>query len=293
MSIGLIIDTPLTLRHPVISEVLRLLQPRQRVTILTSLDSPYRRGSDQQMIEAVLSADLYQLKGHTVEALQLARLLEMRGARVVNSAQSGEICRDRLQMHNLLARNGLSGPRTWAWSSPEDLLREAAKASGESMLPFPAVIKSRYSARNDLITRVDRREDLAQLARDWPHEPLILQELLPSDGRDIKLWMIGSALFAARRRSPLWNPAEESDEILASEAIPSAWREIAHEVGHVFGLQLYGVDLLETERGAVVLDVNAFPGFRGVHDAAQVLVAFIEHLLCEPSSLLLRQPDQA
>ena len=51
------------------------------------------------------------------------------------------------------------------------------------------------------------------------------------------------------------------------------------EVGRVFGLRLYGVDLLMTEQGPIVVDVNSFPGFRGVVGADSALISLIERLL--------------
>ncbi len=51
---------------------------------------------------------------------------------------------------------------------------------------------------------------------------------------------------------------------------------LAQRVGEVVGLELYGVDVLLGEAGPVVVDVNPFPGFRGVADAPRLIA---EHLL--------------
>jgi len=44
-------------------------------------------------------------------------------------------------------------------------------------------------------------------------------------------------------------------------------------------LRLYGVDLLVTEHGPIIVDVNSFPGFRGVPGADDALVDLVERLL--------------
>jgi glutathione synthase/RimK-type ligase-like ATP-grasp enzyme len=41
------------------------------------------------------------------------------------------------------------------------------------------------------------------------------------------------------------------------------------------GLGLYGVDLIETEEGPFVIDINSLPGYKGIEGAAQRVAAFI------------------
>ena len=53
-------------------------------------------------------------------------------------------------------------------------------------------------------------------------------------------------------------------------------QRIALQVGRVFGLQVYDVDFLMTEQGPVVIDVNSFPGYKGVPGIVRVVVDYIE-----------------
>jgi ribosomal protein S6--L-glutamate ligase len=48
-------------------------------------------------------------------------------------------------------------------------------------------------------------------------------------------------------------------------------RDIVLKCGEVLGLHLYGVDLVRTERGPFVVDVNYFPGYKGVPGAAKLI----------------------
>jgi hypothetical protein len=45
------------------------------------------------------------------------------------------------------------------------------------------------------------------------------------------------------------------------------WAHLALEIGQVFNLRLYGVDLLIAEQRSVAVNVKVFPGFRGVPGA--------------------------
>jgi ribosomal protein S6--L-glutamate ligase len=52
-------------------------------------------------------------------------------------------------------------------------------------------------------------------------------------------------------------------------------REIALRCGRVFGVGLYGVDLITSDGKPYVVDINTFPGFKGVARAAELLAEYI------------------
>ena len=148
-------------------------------------------------------------------------------------------------------------------------------------LPFPQIIKSYYSHRGDLVEKVDSIDQLEALASEWSQEPIVLQAFAAGDGWDIKMWVIDQQIFAARRRTPLEPDASKEDFPISPEELPDEWAHIAKEIGRVFNMRLYGIDLLMTERGPIIVDVNGFPGFRGVPGADSALVALVEHIAIE------------
>ena len=148
-----------------------------------------------------------------------------------------------------------------------------------STLPFPLVIKSRYSHRGDFVGTVHGVEELVARAGAGGEEPVVLQEFVPGNGWDVKVWVIDGELFAVRRRSSLEPDADGPDVPMSTEALGSEWTSMTLEIGRVFDLRLYGVDWLVTEHGPVVVDVNSFPGFRGVAGAEFALISLVERLL--------------
>src|SRR5207245_1841717 len=185
-------------------------------------------------------------------------------------------CQDRVIMAQRMKEARLPWPRTWSFPSLEDALGQHSLLSA---LPFPLIIKSRYSHRGDLVDRVHNVEQLQALAGQWNQEPFILQEFVHGDGWDIKLWIIDQQIFAARRRTPLEANAPKEDFPIPTEKLPSDWRAITLEIGRVFNLRLYGVDLLLTEQGPIIVDVNSFPGFRCVDGAVSDLLYLIDRLV--------------
>lgn len=264
MHICLIIDNPETSHHPVLQTMLHKLEAHHHI----ALHNVYAE-------KTIPQADLYLLKSHASEALAIAYQLEQRGAMVVNSHSSAEACRDRVLMAQRLETAGLPQPRTLVFPTLAHALLPQ-----EPLPELPWIIKSRYSYRGDLVIKLQAYEELQDLFIHWGEEPVILQEFAAGDGWDIKLWVIDGQIFAARRRSPLQTNVSKEDIPTTSKALPDHWTAIAQQVGQAFGLHLYGVDLIETEHGALIVDVNAFPGFRGVPGADDALVALVEKYTC-------------
>jgi ribosomal protein S6--L-glutamate ligase len=122
------------------------------------------------------------------------------------------------------------------------------------------------------------RTELLDLLPEWGDEPVAAQEFAANDGFDIKVWVIGADLSAARRRSALESTDKSSDEFLDPADLPAEWTRTARDAGAALGLQLYGVDLLITGGRPVVVDLNPFPGFRGAHHPADSLLRFLATL---------------
>ena len=143
---------------------------------------------------------------------------------------------------------------------------------------WPLVVKSRTSSRRDLVLLVAGPGDIAELLPEWGDEPVVAQEFAANDGFDIKVWVIGADLSAARRRSALVSSDKSSDEFLDPAELPVDWIRTARDAGAALGLQLFGVDLLITGGRPVVVDINPFPGFRGARGPAESLLRFLSTL---------------
>ncbi|MFE7564456.1 RimK family alpha-L-glutamate ligase [Kitasatospora sp. NPDC057500] len=263
MRIGLITPAP---DHPLLAAAGALLTALgHRVEALDPADPPAAGAGPL--------ADVYLLKARTPAALALARTLEESGAPVVNTAAATELCQDRTAMADLARRAGLPFAPTRTADGPAELLA-LAEAGG---LALPLVVKSRHSRRHDLVARADDLAGLRALAEQWPGEPVVAQPYLPSTGWDQKLWVVDGRLFCTRRRSELADPghtgAPHGGGGFGPADLPAGRARLALRVGEVFGLDVYGVDLLDGPDEPVVVDVNAFPGIRGQAGAPEALAA--------------------
>jgi ribosomal protein S6--L-glutamate ligase len=276
MHICLIMDNPETPHHPVIGVALQKLRATHTVRLL---DVRTLTESDALAVEKQNQlADLYLLKSHAPQALAVAHVLEQKGALVINSWAASVACQDRVLMAQRMREANLPWPFTRCFSTLGSLLADREMLAG---LPFPQIIKSYYSHRGDLVEKVDSIDQLKTLAPEWSQEPIVLQEFAAGDGWDVKMWVIDQQIFAARRRTPLEPNASKEDYPISPEELPPSWAHIANEIGRVFNMRLYGIDLLMPEQGPIIVDVNGFPGFRGVPGADSALVAMVEHIAQE------------
>ncbi|MFI1535723.1 RimK family alpha-L-glutamate ligase [Streptomyces anandii] len=257
MRVALITSEP---GHPLLSRTTALLAPDHPVDVLDPRTPP-------PVPEPL--ADVYLLKARTPHALALARDLERRGARVINSAAATALCQDRTAMAALALDAGLPFAATGTFTTLAEL------ASGPT-LSGPAVVKSRHSRRHDVVARVDNASHLRDLAAAHPDEPVVVQDFAPNNGWDHKLWAVGDRLFAGLRRSELSPEGRGATRTLPLDDLPSGWPALVRRVGEVFSLDVYGVDVIDLGHGApLIVDVNAFPGIRDQPGAPEALAALI------------------
>jgi ribosomal protein S6--L-glutamate ligase len=254
--------------NPVLSAVMATLADHHEVAVHDANGLPAGYGTGAGLLEP---PDVVLLKSRSPEARRVARTAEEAGSLVVNPPAATATALDRTATAAALRRAGVPAPRTWAVPA----LRELADGRD---LPWPLVVKSRTSSRGDLVQLVADPAELLDLLPEWGDEPVAAQEFAANDGFDIKVWVIGADLSAARRRSALESLDKSSDELLDPADLPEEWTRTARDAGAALGLQLYGVDLLITGGRPVVVDLNPFPGFRGAHHPADSLLRFLTTL---------------
>lgn len=276
----MIMDNPETPQHPVIAGVLQQLRTTHVVRLL---DVRTLTGSEAIMQESKQPlADLYLLKSHMSQALDVAQFVEQQGALVINTWAASVACQDRLHMTEYMVKNGLPWPQTQSFDTLKEMLSQSEVFTH---IPYPFIMKSRYSYRGDLVEQVGSQTQLQGLVARWSQEPVIVQELVANDGWDIKVWVIDEHIYAARRSTPLKATASKENFPISADELSEQLLRIIVEIGRVFHLRLYGVDMLMTEHGPIVVDINAFPGFRGVPDAEHALVTLVERALRERKTL--------
>ncbi|MEU6477687.1 hypothetical protein ABZ858_12490 [Streptomyces sp. NPDC047017] len=181
------------------------------------------------------------------------------GMTTVNDARSIRGVRDKALAAAIGRGRGLPLPPTYAAARPE-LLAEIPESE------YPLVVKPADGSSGRGVHLVPTPDQLAATLTLLAGETmLIAQPYVANSGVDIKVYSVAGELYATERRSPLHPDHAVRERRVRLSAEVAA---IAARVGLVYGLDLYGVDVVLGPDGPVVVDVNDFPSFRQVPDAA-------------------------
>lgn len=205
-------------------------------------------------------------RGRSGALLTALAVAEHFGIPTLNHSSAIAAVRDKAAMGAALVAAGLPAPRTWV--GPPTLL---ARTIGSTA--YPLVVKPVFGDNGRGIRLVDGPNELADLP--WPEPTAVVQELLPCDGTDLKVYVVGQRMWAVRAPSPLprRNPLGDGPPRLVPLTAEVA--ELAGKCGQLFGLELYGVDCLLTPAGPVVVEVNDFPNYSGVPEADDALADLV------------------
>lgn len=258
LSVGLLLTRhPSERVSPIMPEVVRLLEARGSVV---EVIYPDERLTDLGRLE--VSHDLYVLKSGTDGALSLAGALHDAGASVLNPYPVAAACRDKIILTQALRRSGAPLPDTFAAGEPTQL--EPLLAAG------PIVVKPYRGSQGRGVRVVREIDELGTLAVG--DGPLFAQRFCEPKGRDRKLYRIGEQVFGVKR---VWPVRSYQDKLGEPFAVSDELRDIALRCGAAFGIDLYGLDVVETDDGPYVVDFSSFPGFKGVPDAAHLLADYV------------------
>lgn len=189
--------------------------------------------------------------------------LELSGRRVLNSYTSLRVSRDKAQTVLRLRAAHLPVPAT---------LWLGARWSQEQVLavcgPPPHIVKFAGGSKGEGVVLTESWRSLASLlgslrAQRWP--VLIQRFVAESAGRDTRLLVVGGRVIGAARRQ-----AEHPEEFRSNLHLGGRARvvdplpdqvAVAEAAAACLGLEVAGVDLLETDAGPLVLEVNGSPGY--------------------------------
>ena len=258
MKIGLIVVRhPRTRKSPIMAKVVHLLTemgvrvdliyPEERLTSLADVRPEH---------------DLYILKSGTELALSLAGALHAAGATILNPYPIAAMLRDKIIFTRLLQEADLPVPETYVTGHPERLapLLDAG----------PLVLKPYRGSQGRGIQVVWDGDELNAVPTNAG--PVFAQRYHKPQGRDRKIYCIGGQVFGVER---IW-PARTYEEKLGQPfAITPELYQIALRCGRVFGIEVYGLDVIFSDGRPYVVDMSSFPGFKGVPDAALRLADYI------------------
>ena len=188
---------------------------------------------------------------------------EQRGMRFYNTIAATQAVMDRLELHQRLERAGLPIP---FWQSAENWQEVLTIRPGTNLM-----VKARdgFIGRGAGVTRLDSKGRAGPPPLPFPG-PYLVEERIATDGWDRKLYVVGRECRGLLKK---W-PREEGTASLPFS--PDAGLcDLALRAGQALGLEIYGADFVIGPDGPVIVDVNPFPSFKGIPDAASLIAGYL------------------
>lgn len=197
-------------------------------------------------------------------SVNLSALLESRGVRVINSSRISSVCGNKLLATVELAKAGIPTPTTAVAFSIESAL----KALDE--IGYPAVLKPIIGSWGRLVAILKDAESAKAILEDrenmFPlYQVYYIQEMVKRPPRDIRCFVVGNSVVAAiYRYAPKdeWRTNTARGGRVERCKITPQMEELALRAAGVFGEGVYGVDMMESDEGLTVHEVNHTTEFR-------------------------------
>jgi len=214
--------------------------------------------------------------------LAVLRQFEMQGVFPLNESVAIGRARDKLRALQLLARAGVGLPVTAFAHGPraaDEVVREVGGA--------PVVIKLVEGTQGLGVILADTEASAKSTIEAFSaaNINILVQEFIhEAEGSDVRAFVIGGRVVAAMKRTGLKGEFRSN---LHRGGVPQAVdisfeeRLTAVRAAAVLGLNVCGVDMLQSNRGPLVVEVNASPGIEGVEkasgiDVADEIIGFLE-----------------
>lgn len=210
----------------------------------------------------------------TEEGVRRVRQFERMGVIVMNSSDGITRSRDKLIACQMMSSGNIPVPITAQVVSWEDTNRAISRVGGT-----PCVVKATEGTHGAAVFLAKTDQHARQLVyqmleRDM--RPLVQEYIEESHGKDIRALVVGGKVVACMRRRANGDEFRSNFHLggnVEKVTIDPDYEKIAIKAARILGLEIAGVDLLESDRGALVLEVNSSPGLEGIEKASEVNVA--------------------
>ena len=259
--------------------VVRVFDPlRCYVRIAPGASSIRYKGKEVRDIDAVIPRIGTT---STFYGTAVLRQLEMMGVYTPNPSDAVLRARDKLRCLQILAAQGIDMPVTVFGDNPDDA-DDVLALLGDP----PHVIKLNEGSQGTGVVLAEKRaasQSVIEAFRGLYANFLVQEFVAEAKGSDLRCFVVGKKVVAAMQRAASAGDfrANLHRGGQAQQVVPSVEeKRIALRAAAALGLGIAGVDLLRSNRGPLVLEVNSSPGLEGIEAATAVDVAghIIRHL---------------
>lgn len=249
------------------------------MNITSSRPTIHYKGSELAIYDAVIPRIGASI---TFYGAAVVRQLEMMGVFCLNDSVAITRARDKLRSLQLLSKKGIGLPIT-GFAHSVDEIQDLIKMVGGP----PLVVKFLEGTQGIGVVLVETSKAARSVIEAFfglKVNILVQEYIKDANGADIRCFVVGGNVVAAMKRQA------KSEEFRSNlhrggkatpEDITDEERNMAIRAAQIMGLNVAGVDIVRSNRGPLIMEVNASPGLEGIEkttkiDVASSIIQFIE-----------------
>lgn len=257
----------------------KVIKPRGGHSVFTAGQVPIHNTSYLPQVDAIIPRIGASI---TYYGLAVVRQFEAQGALTTASSEAIGKSRDKLHSLQTMGAAGLPIPRTAVIARPEMLCNAVHSVGGT-----PVVIKLIQGTQGRGVLLAPNFSTVAAVLERLKRvrKQILVQEYVAeSKGRDTRVIVVGDECVAAMTRIAAEGEFRANLH-MGGTAVPAELdektRELALAAARAHGLAVAGVDLIQSNQGPMLLEVNSSPGLEGIEgvtgaDVAGAIVQFLE-----------------
>ena len=218
---------------------------------------------------------------NTFYGTAVVKQFEMMDSYCVNTSEAIANSRDKLRSLQILAEAGINMPITGFASHTKDI-----EGVIESVGSTPLIMKLLQGTQGQGIVLAETRkaaESVMSAFRQLDADIMVQEFIKESGGTDIRAFVVGDEVVASMKR--IAPEGEFRSNVhrggsMDKAQLTSEEENMAVNASRILGLSIAGVDLMRSNRGPLILEVNSSPGLQGIESCSEVDVAkkIISHI---------------
>jgi ribosomal protein S6--L-glutamate ligase len=212
----------------------------------------------------------------------VVRQFEMQGVYAVNSSIAIVRSRDKLRSLQIFSRHDIGIPKTVFTNHPKNVDALIKEIDGP-----PVVIKLLEGTQGIGVVLAETKKAASSVVEAFHglNANMLMQEFIKeAGGADIRAFVVGGKVVGSMKRQGAEGEFRSNlhrGGHATSVRLTKAQRALALQAAKAMGLNMAGVDMIESKRGPLVLEVNSSPGLEGIEmatkkDIAKEVISLIE-----------------
>ena len=211
---------------------------------------------------------------NTFYGTAVVKQFEMMDSYCVNTSDAIANSRDKLRSLQILAEAGINMPITGFASHTKDI-----EGVIESVGSTPLIMKLLQGTQGQGIVLAETRkaaESVMSAFRQLDADIMVQEFIKESGGTDIRAFVVGDEVVASMKRiapEGEFRSNVHRGGTMEKVQLTSEEENMAVNASRILGLSIAGVDLMRSNRGPLILEVNSSPGVQGIETCSEVDVA--------------------